>query len=191
MGSEPARVLTVCTGNICRSPYAERILAMYFPPDQVVVDSAGLGAVVGADIEDQVKRLMPERTLRTVHVAKMLEPEHLESFDIILTMTKDQRADAVKMLPKAVRKVFTLREAARLIMSNPQLPVPGSAREGFVQLADLLTPVRGTQAARQTDDVQDPFRQSDEAFDLMKAEMDPALAVIVRYVSGQLEHPTA
>lgn len=189
MGTDPARVIMVCTGNICRSPYGERILAMYFPPQEVTVTSGGLGAVVGADIEQQVKNLMPERTLRTRHQASMLEPHHIESADVIFTMTKEQRADTVKMVPRSVRKVYTLREAARMIMSNPHLSTPASPREAFKAMPDTLTPLRGTQQARQTDDVADPYRKSDDAFEIMKQEMDPALAVLVRYVTGQLHRP--
>ncbi|WP_441294782.1 arsenate reductase/protein-tyrosine-phosphatase family protein, partial [Klebsiella pneumoniae] len=38
-------ILVLCTGNICRSPIAERILRDFFPEKEI--DSAGLGALVG------------------------------------------------------------------------------------------------------------------------------------------------
>ena len=40
--ARPFRVLTVCTGNICRSPAVERLLAAALGPDaDVEVSSAG------------------------------------------------------------------------------------------------------------------------------------------------------
>ena len=46
-----ARVLTVCTGNICRSPFIERALQAELDrswgPGVVEVTSAGTGAMVG------------------------------------------------------------------------------------------------------------------------------------------------
>ncbi|HFE7854362.1 TPA: protein tyrosine phosphatase, partial [Klebsiella pneumoniae] len=38
-------ILVICTGNICRSPIAERILRKIFPNKKI--DSAGVGAMVG------------------------------------------------------------------------------------------------------------------------------------------------
>ena len=50
-------VLTVCTGNICRSPLAELILAASLSdiPD-VRVESAGTGALVGHGMPDPALR---------------------------------------------------------------------------------------------------------------------------------------
>lgn len=186
----PSTVLTVCTGNICRSPYAERVLAMYFAVSEVQFSSAGLASVVGADIDDNVKALMPGRTLRTRHHATQITPDHVLNSDIVFTMTKEQRADVVRLVPRAVRKVFTLREAARLIMVSPHMADPANPRDAFVRLASHLTPVRGQQAGMQSDDVADPYRRGAAAYETMKDEMDPALAVIVRYALGQLERPT-
>lgn len=37
-------ILVVCTGNICRSPIAERLLRQLLPDKKI--DSAGVGAMV-------------------------------------------------------------------------------------------------------------------------------------------------
>ncbi|WP_461170405.1 arsenate reductase/protein-tyrosine-phosphatase family protein [Arthrobacter sp. Z1-15] len=49
----PFRILTVCTGNICRSPMAERLLQTGFDemaPGEFTVASAGTGALLGSGI---------------------------------------------------------------------------------------------------------------------------------------------
>jgi protein-tyrosine phosphatase len=45
------RVLVICTGNVCRSPYLERRLRQLLEGQDVLVESAGTRALVGADIE--------------------------------------------------------------------------------------------------------------------------------------------
>ena len=52
--SGPVRVLTVCTGNICRSPYAELLLREGFGwarPGAFEVTSAGTHALVGRPVD--------------------------------------------------------------------------------------------------------------------------------------------
>ena len=48
MVSEPARVVVVCMGNICRSPMAQAVLTARIEEaglsDEIVVDSAGTDA---------------------------------------------------------------------------------------------------------------------------------------------------
>ncbi|MCC7128594.1 MAG: hypothetical protein IT192_07250, partial [Microbacteriaceae bacterium] len=45
--TDVARILTVCTGNICRSPLAEALLAKELKGLPVAVESAGTGAIDG------------------------------------------------------------------------------------------------------------------------------------------------
>lgn len=186
----PARIMTICTGNICRSPYGERVFQMYFDVEDVLVTSAGTGAVVGSDMVDDVRALLPAQADSTPHVAAALEPAHLEDSDIVFTMTRTHRSDAVKQLPRSVKKVFTLREAARLIMATPELETPSDPVDGFKNLAEHLQPLRGLHPQTDGDDVADPYKLGQDAYRRMKHEMDPALAVIVRYVTGQLDRPT-
>ena len=52
--SAPVRILTVCTGNICRSPVAERLLQAGLNqavPGGFVVASAGTRAMVGEPMQ--------------------------------------------------------------------------------------------------------------------------------------------
>ncbi|GMA87571.1 hypothetical protein GCM10025868_28210 [Angustibacter aerolatus] len=50
--SAPARVLVVCTGNVCRSPLVERLLRQRLGTDAVDVSSAGTQALVGEPMTD-------------------------------------------------------------------------------------------------------------------------------------------
>ena len=60
-------VLTVCLGNICRSPMAEGLLAAAMPDCEVA--SAGLGALSGHPADPIAQALMQERGLTSVRTA--------------------------------------------------------------------------------------------------------------------------
>ena len=62
MAPTPARVLTVCTGNICRSPFLERALQAELDrswgPGGIEVSSGGTGALAGHPMEAQARALL-------------------------------------------------------------------------------------------------------------------------------------
>ena len=53
----PFSILTVCTGNICRSPLAEGLLRMVLGGLDVTVQSAGTAALVGEPMTEQNQRI--------------------------------------------------------------------------------------------------------------------------------------
>lgn len=160
---------------------------MYFPTEEVASVSAGTGAMDGYDMVPEVwQRLKPQGQAPGPHNARQLTNHIIDAADLILGMTKEHRSYVVRMVPSAVRKTFTLREAARLIMAAPELPNPSSPTEAVTLLPELLRATRAQSVGNFQDDVADPYRQGDEAFDLMLTEMNPSLAVIVRFCIGKL-----
>src|SRR6476619_5571814 len=93
-------ILFVCTGNICRSPYAERRLRQLLPEAAIPIASAGTGAVVGSDIEpatsDQLRRLGADVTGFS---ARAVSPQLLDGAELVLTMTRAQRAEVARLRP--------------------------------------------------------------------------------------------
>lgn len=112
------RILFVCTGNICRSPTAERlsagIAAQTGIPD-FTASSAGIHAVIG----HPVHRLAADVLIRlggdpNDFAARQLTPRIASDADLVLTMTALQRNVVLEMAPRQLRKTFTLGEAALL-----------------------------------------------------------------------------
>ena len=197
-----ARVLMVCTGNVCRSPAAERLLRLRLGPGSGIdVTSAGTGALVGSAIDPPVAELLEARGAETADFTARVMTERIATeTDLVLTATREHRAAIVEAAPGAVRRTFTLRELARLAgdVTEPELaeraaqdaarsrgdgaPVtPADRLRALVAIASR----RRTQVDPELDDVPDPFRRSAEdyrrAVDLVAEAVD---AVADRVLGG-------
>ena len=159
-----ATVLLVCTGNLCRSPMAERLGRAYvderFGPAGVVLrtSSAGTRAVDGSAMHPfsaLVLRGMggdPEG-----FTARRLRPAHVEAADLVLTMTRAHRADVLSLSPRALGRTFTLREAAGLLELVEAPPAGASPRARVRALVRALAAARPRRTIGTDDDVPDPI----------------------------------
>jgi protein-tyrosine phosphatase len=101
-------ILTVCMGNICRSPMAEAALADRLGRRGVaaVIASAGITALVGRSADPIAQELMAGRGLDiSGHRARQLTPELIRSFELIVVMEKDQQKAVEAILPSARGRV--------------------------------------------------------------------------------------
>ena len=130
MTRELFSILAVCTGNVCRSPAVERLLASKLGPT-VTVSSAGTHALVGHPISDPMAALLLDSDVEPdSFAARRLSEPMLKEADLILSMTRAQRGLVVELWPPAVRRTFTLRELARLLELGRSVGAPrGNARQ--------------------------------------------------------------
>lgn len=112
-------VLVVCVGNICRSPLAEHLLRQGLP--QLQVSSAGVGAVVGADMDVTARQVASQRGHDVAsHTARQLTPQLCQEADLILVMENRHR-DAVGQIHAPARgKTLLLAQG----LSPDQIPDP-------------------------------------------------------------------
>ncbi|WP_280529499.1 hypothetical protein [Paramicrobacterium chengjingii] len=150
-------ITTVCEGNICRSPLAERLLRESLAPPDFKVESAGLRALVGHTMDSQAAAVAERLGCTTApHSGRQIDGLIVAGSSVLLTMTKSQRDMLVQMHPRALRKTFTLAEFAALC-SEEAAPVT----------AGNLTTIVGTFAQRRSevrltneDDIEDPYLKS-------------------------------
>lgn len=186
------RVLTVCTGNICRSPLAEYLLRKGLERwDVVDVASSGTGALVGHSMTDQTIAIAhqhgvpdPER-----HRARALVVEHLRHADLVLALSREHRSEIVSLLPRGSRHTFTVRELARLLeavqaadlAAVAALPLADTAAR-FSELVHTAAALRGYVTPPENeldDDVIDPYRRGDDVYQQTVEQLVPAIDVIL------------
>ena len=110
------RVLTVCTANISRSPFAERALAHELDSDRFSVSSAGVMGFDGSGIDpamaNQARRFgIDVRGFQS----RRLDQTILTSSDLVLTATRDHRSLVLEIEPSVVQRTFTINEVAFLV----------------------------------------------------------------------------
>ncbi len=104
-------ILVVCVGNICRSPMAEALLRDALGGQEITVESAGLGALVGHAADKHAVALMKERGVDIkAHRARQLHPDMVAAADLILVMETAHKTSIDTAEPTARGKVHRLCE---------------------------------------------------------------------------------
>lgn len=181
-------VLVVCTGNICRSPAAERLLAHALGPDAGVrVASAGTRAVVGSAISPPMAALLAgARAPQDGFAARQLTRDMVAEATVVVTMTREHRGRVVELLPEAVRRTFTLRELARLAAAVELDDLPaGSPADRLAALVPLAAAQRGrVPVVAEDDGVDDPYGYGDAAYARSFDQLRPAVETIAAVLRG-------
>lgn len=179
------RILTVCTGNICRSPVAERLLQAGLG-DAVEVRSAGVRAMVGDPIHPGMAVHLEREGVGTgAFEARQVAAADVRGADLVLALTRAHRAHLVQQAPAALRRSFTLLEFARLVGSPELPPVPaGAVGVRLRALVPLAARHRTPATHPQDDDVPDPYGLGSAQYERSYALIRDAVATIVRAARG-------
>jgi protein-tyrosine phosphatase len=204
------RILTVCTGNICRSPVAERLLQAGLDqvmPGGFVVTSAGTRAMVG----DPMQPLSGD-IVRTYggnpdgFVSRQLTSKILRGVDLVLTMTSGHRGEVLQLDASLLKRTFTIREFARMLdvldnradgRADSAAQGPGAADGGDPLSANTAfwrgLPARAAAvrhlslpADSAENDIIDPYRRSPDIYRQMEDELAPAIVSVLRHARVNL-----
>jgi len=178
-------VLAVCTGNVCRSPFIERLLALALPPS-FTVSSAGTAALVGEQMDPRAAAQVrlhggePEG-----FVARQLTTEMVAEADLVLTATRAHRAEVVSLWPRAMSYAFTLGDLGDLTQGLPaaarkdvDAPLAREAARTLAGRRGLVPPRRPKEV-----DIIDPYGREDRVFAAMADQIVRALPPVVRLLS--------
>ena len=176
IGGAMLNILFVCTGNVCRSPTAERLVcagAIERKIDGVSASSAGLRAVVGHPMHPTAALVLESLGGDASNfAARQFTPAIGANADLVLTMTIAQRDDVLERAPRLLRRTFSLAEAAWLASANDCARVEDLSEMRFMTGAAALA------------EVDDPIGQNADVFERVGAQiadlLRPVLALLQR-----------
>lgn len=88
------QICFVCTGNTCRSPFAEKLLSKYFKQDKILIKvcSAGLDIVKGEKTNEMSIKMLQNFGIKVKpKQSKKISKSLLKNCDLFITMTKEQK----------------------------------------------------------------------------------------------------
>jgi protein-tyrosine-phosphatase len=162
------RVLFVCTGNICRSPIAERFARAFVDealgPDAACVhlESAGTQAMVGSGVHPNSARVLTALGGDPGgFAARQLTDDMAVQADLTLALTRSHRRAALKRAPRGLSRTFTLVEAAELASLVPvEVDLPGTTFDDRCRsLVQQMAAARVLRSSGVHDDIADPIGQ--------------------------------
>lgn len=110
------RIMTVCTGNICRSPMGEFLIKNAAAETSLAVEVASSGISDeerGNPIDRRAKKVLAELNINTsAHRAKQFARADFERYDLILAMDTNHYRRLKQLAPneQAAAKVRLMRE---------------------------------------------------------------------------------
>jgi protein-tyrosine phosphatase len=174
----PFTILHLCMGNICRSPLAERLLALalqrrvgHLAEKLYVSHSAGVGG--WHETEPMYPGSARELRARGGSVegfrARKVTGAMIDTSNLILCATSEQVAHVESLRADAVHRTFVLGEFGRLLGGvdlralPPAADTPDAAYERGVALVAAIDAARDGRA-RHADDLPDPWGMPDREF---------------------------
>lgn len=190
------KLLTVCTGNICRSPLAAILLKHRISDIELDVASAGTRARADAAMTAEARETGIElgATVEDLsnHRSRRLTYAQLVDVDLTLAMAREHRREVVELVPAQTRRCFTIREFSRLVadMTDGELITAAAAsdvdtRSRFASALSAVSARRGIVPPPSTpmaDDVVDPYRQPQAIYEQAARELQPALLAVERVI---------
>jgi protein-tyrosine phosphatase len=199
-GGDVFRILHVCTGNVCRSPIAERLTRYELTrrlgdaAAGIIVESAGTWGHEGAFMEPHAATVLTEYCADpSGFLGRELLDEHVIDADLVLTATRDHRAQVISMGHAAGLRTFTLKEFSRLVRAIDPATLPeDDVTERARALVRAAAALRGWLLAPSTDadEVHDPYGAPLTYFRSVGDEIHSTLDPVVTALTG-VPAPTA
>jgi protein-tyrosine-phosphatase len=182
-------VLLVCTGNVCRSAFAERLGRAYLTEalgadaGAIRIVSAGTRAVIGSAMHpDTATALRGFGGVAGDFRSRQLVDAMVAEADLTLTLTRSHRHDVLRDSPRAMARTFTLVEAADLLrLIGDEAGCDGDDFEDRARaFVRELAAARGRRHSGAEDDIRDPIGQPPEVHEEVGEAITAALLPILR-----------
>ena len=132
-------ILTVCVGNICRSPVAAALLRADLP--DVHVSSAGIAALVGEDVDPTARQVAEAAgVILEPHRARQFTPAIGEQNDLILVLEAGHKREIERLAPQLSGRVMRLgRWTGDRDIPDPYLKPQAFHEDVFQQIREAAT----------------------------------------------------
>ncbi|MCV6978711.1 low molecular weight phosphatase family protein [Mycolicibacterium pulveris] len=171
------RVLFVCTGNICRSPMAERLVNAYTTRlgiPTLRASSAGIRAVIGHPIQPDAALVLQQLGGETNDfAARQLSSKIASEADLVLTMTRAHRDAVLELAPRQLHRTFTLGVASQLV-----------SELGAQTIGDLAV-LRPQLSGEDQFDIPDPIGQSADFHAMVGSQIASFLPPIIELLQSE------
>lgn len=127
-------ILTLCIGNICRSPLAQVLLARELPG--ATVWSAGLGALVGNPADPLSVEVAAAHGLDlSGHRAQQVNSWLCQNAELILVMEQAHKTALEQQYPLVRGKVFRLGERDKFDIADPYRQPLSAFETAYAEIA--------------------------------------------------------
>lgn len=115
VAGDKKRILTVCTANVCRSPFVASLLQQRANAagleNNVCVESAGVRAQPSHQVDPIIAEMLAKRGIALAgKYAVPVAEQALRTADIVIVMEESHRQALFYRLPDALPKIFLLSE---------------------------------------------------------------------------------
>lgn len=173
-------VLVVCTGNLCRSQLAERLIQKQCIEQGVDahIFSAGTKARNGMDIHPTTRELVEEAGA-PAHVAQsqLLTPELITNSSLVVTATSQHADRVLDLAPLKWKSTFTLNEIRFIYQEDPHATIKHLHR------------LRSRVASyREQFDIVDPIGQERSVFEETAVELGQAAIAVTEILKNTVSN---
>lgn len=158
--SNPRGVLFMCTGNICRSAFADMYLRERLSArgvDDLPVSSAGIQAVVGHDLDsDMAVQARAHGLAGTGHVARQATGRMLRDAQLVVVFGPEHLSWIAQEFPEHLLRTVSLGRTADVLSASAL--TPGATR---IPLGEVAPLVHGS-PSDEGGWISDPYRRGPE-----------------------------
>ncbi len=127
--AEPLHVSFICSGNMCRSPFAEAYLRQTAKKeywiDLIRVSSAGTLGIIGSPAHTTTIALSAEYGLNLLeHRSQAASSEYLKGCDVVLGMSSEHVAELRKANPDLAERIYLFGNYPDSSLEGPEIPDP-------------------------------------------------------------------
>lgn len=177
------KIYFVCTGNICRSAYAEKSLTHKLKSAgntvNLNIDSVGTHGLTGHPMDQETATVATENDIPIRHLGKRFDELDSEAKPLFLVMTREHRDYVLKYDATAAKRVYLLSEFAMILemLAEKKIKV-----DSFQSLISQVAKYRSAIPSGNYADIADPYRCELEVHRRVMSSIDKYLSTLSEWL---------